>query len=111
MDDISFFAKGDGQLDQDLDRAKTFSNDIKMDFELDKCTKATIKWGKIVSGTTGRVNDDAKISKLDRSDVYKYLGIDKSDSIHHIKIKAKICKEYYHRIRDILNTELKKKSK
>lgn len=79
-----------------------------MEFELDKCTKATIKRGKIVSGPIVRLNDDAKISNLvaSRSDVYKYLGVDQSDSIHHIKMKGKICKEYSHRIRDILDPEL-----
>ena len=37
---------------------------------------------------------------------YKYLGVDEGDSIQHAKMKEKVRKEYYRRVRLVLKTEL-----
>ena len=47
MDDLKTYAKSDSQQTGLLNIVKTFSNDIKMEFGLDKSTKATFKRGKL----------------------------------------------------------------
>ena len=66
----------DEQLKKLLDIIKIFSDDIKMEFGLDKCAKGAIK-------------------ELDQEGTYKYLGINEGDGIQHSKMKEKIRKEYY----------------
>ena len=111
MDDLKLFAKDDNQLDQELGVVKTFSDDIEMEFGLDKCSKVTIKRGKLVSGSNSKLNNDTEIRNLDQDEVYKYLGVDQSDGIQHNIMKDKIRKEYYRRIRLILGTQLNSKNK
>ena len=48
---------------------------------------------------------------MNQEEVYKYLGIDESDGIQHSKMKEKIRKEYYRRVRLILRTELNGRNK
>ena len=60
---------------------KQFSDDIGMEFGLEKCAKASFKKGKLTS--TGNIvkDDDREIQELDQEGVYKYLGVDESDGI------------------------------
>ncbi|XP_047501775.1 uncharacterized protein LOC125047544 [Penaeus chinensis] len=111
MDDLKLFAKDDGQLDQELGIVKTFSDDIQMEFGLEKCAKATIRKGKLVSGPNAKLKGETEIRNLDQEEVYKYLGVDQSDGIQHRLMKEKIRKEYYRRVRLILDTELNAKNK
>ena len=47
MDDLKLYAKNDGDLEGLLHTVKMFSDDINMQFGLDKCAKATFKRGKL----------------------------------------------------------------
>ena len=46
MDDLKLFADSDSNLNKLLNIVHKFSNDIGMDFGLDKCAKCTLKKGK-----------------------------------------------------------------
>ena len=46
MDDLKTYAKDDNQQTGLLSIVKKFTDDIKMEFGLDKCAKATFKRGK-----------------------------------------------------------------
>ena len=43
MDDLKLYSKNDNQLERLLNNVKIFSDDIKMQFGLDKCAKASFK--------------------------------------------------------------------
>ena len=43
---------------------------------------------------------------MQQEDSYKYLGINEAEGIQHVKMKEKIRKEYYMRVRLILKSEL-----
>ena len=43
---------------------------------------------------------------MDQGGTYKYLGVTEGDGIQHSKMKEKIRKEYYRRIRLVLKSEL-----
>ena len=89
-----------------LDIIKIFSDDIKMEFGLDKYSKATFIKGKLTKTSNIVLNQDTAIKELDQEGTYKYLGINEGDGIQHSKMKEKIRKEYYRRIRMVLKSEL-----
>ena len=47
MDDLKLFASNDNQLQSLINIIKTFSDDIKMSFGMNKCNKITIICGKV----------------------------------------------------------------
>ena len=47
MDDLKLFSKDDKDLEDLLQTAKKFSDDIDMSFGLDKCVKANFERGKL----------------------------------------------------------------
>lgn len=110
MDDLKLFAKDDCQLIKAINVVKVFSNDIKMEFGLDKCAKVTIKKGKQVA-TKHSEESEHGIQNLESIEIYKYLGIAEKDEIQHADMKTEIQKEYQRRTRLILSTELNAKNK
>ena len=109
MDDLKLFAKGDVQLNKEIDIVKIFSKDIQMEFGLDKCARVSIKRGRQVSIM---VNDEESgLRNLETAEIYKYLGIAEKEDIQHDDMKIQIQKEYLRRIRLILSTELNSKNK
>ena len=111
MDDLKLFAKNDQQLEGLLSTVKAFSDDICMDFGLDKCAKATFVKGKLRKTTSIELDINTTIKELDPEETYKYLGVFEGDGINHASMKEKIRKEYYRRIRLVLKTELNSKNR
>ena len=56
--------------------------------------------------TSIRFDAETTIKELQQEDSYKYLGINEAEGIQHVKMKEKIRKEYYMRVRLILKSEL-----
>ena len=106
MDDLKTYAKDDNQQAGLLTIVKTFSDDINMDFGLDKCAKATFKRGKLVKCDNIELDRNTVIQGLDQESTYKYLGTNEGDGIQHSAMKEKIRKEYYRRVRLVLQSEL-----
>ena len=50
---------------------KTFSDDIKMEFGLDKCAKATFKRGRLTKTTNLHLDVDTVIEELEQDGTYK----------------------------------------
>lgn len=111
MDDLKTYAKNDEQQLGLITIVKTFSDDICMEFGLDKCAKATFKRGKLFTTQDLEIDMDTKIKELEQEQTYKYLGIDEGDGIQHSKYKERIRKEYYSRIRMIFKSELSSANK
>ncbi|KAL1448063.1 hypothetical protein WDU94_010922 [Cyamophila willieti] len=111
VDDLKLIAKSDEELLEQIQNVKNFSDDIKMEFGLDKCAKATFQKGKLVRSEHIELDHDTTIKALDQQEFYKYLGIEEHDGIQHKRMKTKLTKEYTRRIRNILNSELNSKNK
>ena len=111
MDDLKLFAKNDQDLEGLLDTVKEFSNDIGMEFGLDKCAKASFVRGKLQKTSSINLDIDTAIRDLDPEETYRYLGVNEGDGINHASTKEKIRKEYYQRIRLVLKTELNSKNR
>ena len=106
MDDLKVFGRDSQQQERLLQTVTTFSDDINMKFGLEKCATAEFKRGKLATTTSIRLDVETTIKELQQEDSYKYLGINEADGIQHAKMKEKIRKEYYRRVRLILKSEL-----
>ena len=111
MDDLKLYGRNDAQLESLLHTVAKFSKDIKMNFGLDKCAKATFIRGKLEKSTNIELDRDTTIKDLDQEEFYKYLGVREKDGIQHPKMKELIRKEYYRRVRMVLKSELNTQNK
>ena len=68
--------------------------------------QATFKKGKYTTNENIHIDLDTSIQKLEQEGTYKYLGVNEGDGIQHAKMKEKIRKEYYRRIRMVTKSEL-----
>ena len=111
MDDLKLYAKNDKQLEGLLTIVKRFSDDIQLQFGFDKCTIASFKKGKLTKVTNIELNHESIIQELDPDGAYKCLSIYESNGIKHATMKEKVRKEYYHRIKMVLKSELNSSNK
>ena len=111
MDDLKLYAKNDKELEGLFSTVKQLSDDIGMEFGLDKCTKATFRNGNPTRATAVELDIDTTIRELDKDETYKYIGIDEGNGIKHSNMKESIRKECYRQTRAILKTELKSANK
>ena len=103
---MKLYGTSDKQLTGLINTVKNVSDDIKMEFGLDKCAKALFKRGKKISAEGIPLNDNQEIQDLDQAETYKYLGMEEEEGIQHHKMKVKIRKEYKRRIKLVLKSEL-----
>ena len=106
MDDIKLFAKNKKELETLIRAVRIYSQDIGMEFGIEKCAMLVMKSGKrhLIDGMK-RPNQD-KIKTLADNETYKYLGILEADTIKQVQMKEKIHKEYLRRTRKLLETKL-----
>ena len=106
VDDLKLYGTSDNQLNGLISTVKKVSDDIQMEFGLDKCAKATFMRGKKVSAEGILLNDHQLIQDLDQAETYKYLGMEEAEGAQHHQMKVKIKKEYKQWIKLVLNSEL-----
>ncbi|KAF7224300.1 putative LOC107388682-like protein [Nothobranchius furzeri] len=106
MDDMKTYAKNDNQQEGLWQIVKLFSDDICMQFGLDKCAKATFKKGKLTSTSNIQLDQETVVMELNQEETYKYLGVSEGDGIQHATMKEKVKKEYYRRVRLVIKSEL-----
>jgi hypothetical protein len=81
---------------------ENFSNDIGMSFGIDKCKTQSICRGHYEN--LEYITQEGEIIKnLNKGELYKYLGINQSNHIQHSIIKENLEKQFYLRIKSILN--------
>ncbi len=108
MDDIKIYTKNEKSLNQLLKKIETITNDIGMEFGLDKCKTIHLKKGK-QQNTQGRghiLMSGKMMEELGIDQDYKYLGIKENGKINHALLKKELSEEYIKRVRKILKTKL-----
>ena len=65
------------------------SDDMKMEFSLDKCAEATFKRGKKMLTEGAQLEEDNVIQELESEATYTYLGIEDIWGTKHQKMKAR----------------------
>ena len=107
MDDLKLYGRNPDQLDGLLHTVRTFSDDIRMKFGLDKCAIAHFVNGKLSGHNTGvKVGKTETIKGLEPGQVYKYLGVDESNGIQHSTMRERLRREDFRRVKMVLRTEL-----
>jgi threonyl-tRNA synthetase len=77
MDDLKLIAKSEEELRKQIQTVKTFSDDIHMDFGLEKYAKITFKKGKLIHSQNLVIAINREIQELEQRKTYKYLAIER----------------------------------
>ena len=101
IDDLKIYAKNDIEMERCKAMIQEFSNDITMEFGLEKCAVIHMKRGEVINSPIV-----ASIPILTGEKSYRYLGIVQADKILHDKVKESTKKEYFGRVRAILRKEI-----
>ncbi|CAG4934599.1 unnamed protein product [Colias eurytheme] len=109
MDDIKLFAADKRTLFKLADITQTFSQDIRMQFGVDKCKILSISKGKIREDNYTLENGEI-IEPMTEHNSYKYLGFKQLKQIAHKETILDLKKRFTHRLRLILKTHLNSKN-
>ena len=108
------FAKNEKELETLIQAMRIYSQDIRMEFGIEKCTMSIMRSGK--QHTTERIEppNKEKVKTIGKKETYKYFVILEVDTIKEVEIKKKKekrkKKEYFSRTRKLLETKLYSRS-
>ena len=105
MDDIKIFAKNEKELETLIHTVRIYSQDIRMEFVIEKCAMLVMKSGKRHMTDGMELPNHDKIRTLEENETYKFLVILEADTIKHVQMKETILKEYLRRTRKLLETK------
>ena len=77
-----------------------------MQFGIDTCAMFMMKKGKIMKSDCIQLPQGKVIKSLEEGESYKYLGVLQADEVMVSEMKDKVKKEYYRRVRKVLETKL-----
>ena len=97
MDDIKLFAKNDKELETLIHAVRIFSQDIGMEYGIEKCAMLVMKSGKRHMTDRMELPNYDRIRTLEENETYKYLGILEADTTKQVQMKDMIRKEYLRR--------------
>ena len=80
MDDIKLFAKNEKELETLIHAVRIYSQDIGMEFGIEKCAMLVMKSGKRHMTDGMELPNHDKIRTLGEEETYKYLGILEADT-------------------------------
>jgi len=75
MDDLKLIAKSDEELQKQIQTVKTFSDDIRMEFGLEKYAKIAFKRGKLVHWQNLVISINREIQELEQEKTYSTSGL------------------------------------
>ena len=70
MDDLKLIAKSEEELQKQIQTVKIFSDDINMEFGLEKCVKVTFKRGKLTHSQNLVTDTNIEIQELEKGKTY-----------------------------------------
>ena len=105
MDDIKIYGKDARDLEVLVQTIRIITEDMRMEFGIDKCGMINIVRGKTIQTEGIRLPDDRIIKDIGLTP-YQYLGILESNNINHEEMKNKIKKEYISQLKAILKSKL-----
>ena len=106
MDGIKLFAKNEKELETLKHAVRIYSQDIGMEFGIEKCAMLVMKSSKRHMTDVMELPNHDKIRMLEENETYKYLGILEADTVKQVQMKDKTRKEYLRRTRKLLETKL-----
>ena len=106
MDDLKLYSRSEKGLDSLVQTVRVFSEDIGMEFGIEKCAMLVMEKGKIVKSVGIELPDGKVIKSLQEGESYKYLGILEAEEFLEEKMKLNVLKEYIRRLRKVLKSKL-----
>ena len=110
MDDLKLFGKSEDQIDLLAQTVQLFSEDIGMEFGLNKCGVLLMKRGKKVRFDDITLLDEQIIREIEEEG-YKFLGILWVDMMREKEMKKRFMREYKRRLKLVLKSKLNGKNK
>ena len=111
MDDIKLYATTETHMRSLITTTEKFSEDICMEFGVEKCKMLNIQKGKVQISEEFQLTNGSAIGVMDEGDVYKYLGFAQARRIEHTTVKKQLENTYKKRMESILKTQLNGKNK
>ena len=105
MDDLKLFGKSEDQIDLLAQTVQLFSEDIGMEFGLNKCGVLLMKRGKKVRFDDITLLDEQIIREIEEEG-YKFLGILWVDMMREKEMKKRFMREYKRRLKLVLKSKL-----
>ena len=106
MDDIKLFVTNEKELEILIQAVRIYSQDIGMEFGIEKCAMLIMKCGKRHMTEGIELLNQEKIRTLGKKETDTYLGILETDSIKQEEMKEQIKQEYLRRTRKLLEPKL-----
>ena len=106
MDDLKLYSRNEKGFSSLVQTIRVFSEDIGMEFGIEKCAMLVIVKGKIVKSFAIELSDDKVIKSLQEGESVKYLGLLEADRFLGEEIKWKVSKEYCRRSKKVLKSKL-----
>ena len=100
------YSRSEKGLHSLVERVCVFSEDIGIEFGIEKCVMLVMEKAKIVKSVGIELPDSKVIKSLQEGESYKYLGILESDKFLEEKIKLNVSKEHISRLRNVLKSKL-----
>ena len=104
MDNLKIYSKRESVLDCFIQTVRIFREDNGMLFWIDKVAMLLMKKMKIVKSDGIELSNEKVIKLLEERENYKYLGWLEADEVMVNKIKDKVKKKYYRRVRRVLES-------
>ena len=106
MDDLKLYNRSEKGLNTSVQTVYVFSENIGMEFGMEKCAMLVMKKGKIVKSVGIELPNGKVLKSLQEGESYKYLGILEIDKFLEQKMKLNVSKEYIRRLRKVLKSKL-----
>ena len=100
----NYLQKNEKELKTLIHAVRIYSQDIGMEFGIEKHALLVMKSGKLYLTDRTELPNQCRIRRLGEKETYNYLGILEADTIKQVEMKEKIKKEYLRRIRKLLKT-------
>ena len=105
MDDLKLYSPNEKGFDSLVQTVRVFSEDIGMEFGIEKCVLVMEK-GNIVKSVGIDLSGGKVIKSLQEGASFKYLGILEADKFLGEKMNVIASKEYIRRLRKVLKSKL-----
>ena len=106
MDDLKLYSCNEKRLDSLVQTIGVFSEDIGMEFAIEKSAMFVTEKREIVKSIGIELPDGKVIKALQEGQTYKYLRILEADKFLGQEMKLKVSKEYFRRLRKVLKSKL-----
>ena len=87
MDNLKLYSRSEKGLDSLVQTFCVFSEDIGMEFGIEKCAMLVMEKGKVVKSVGIELPDGKDIKWLQEGESFKYLGILEADKLLEKKMK------------------------